>query len=294
MAFAHTYSIVARCPRTGEFGAAVQSHWFAVGTLVPWAESGVGAVATQSLVEPNYGPKGLAAMRAGASARDALDQLVAADPGRDVRQVGMVDSNGTAAAWTGPRCVAFANQHFGIGYSVQANMMSNDSICPAMSAAYEQATGELADRLLAALDAAQAAGGDARGKQSAALVIVRAQSTGKLWLDRLFDLRVDDSADPLIELRRLVGLQRAYNLMNAGDLAIELGDIAGAVKSYGAAEALVPDSAEMVFWHAIALANAGRVDDAQALLRRCYEMDSRWIEMTSRVAAAGLLNAELE
>jgi uncharacterized Ntn-hydrolase superfamily protein len=293
MAFAHTFSIVARCPTSGEFGVAVQSHWFAVGTLVPWAEAGVGAVATQSLVEPAYGPDGLVAMRAGSSAKQALDELVSADEGRDVRQVGMVDRNGIAAAWTGPRCVAAAGQHVGNGYSVQANMMTDESICPAMSAAYENTSGDLATRLLAALDSAQAAGGDARGKQSAALVIVRSESTGKAWLDRLFDLRVDDSADPLIELRRLVGLQRAYNQMNAGDLAMEHGDIPGAVQAYEAAAALAPDSAEMIFWHAVAQANAGNLDHARRLLQRCHEMDSRWIAMTPRVAAAGLLKVNL-
>lgn len=279
---------------TGQLGVAVQSHWFAVGTVVPWAEAGVGAVATQSLVEPAYGPQGLAAMRAGTPASEALARLLAADQGRDVRQVAMVDYNGGAAAWTGPRCVAAAGQHIGAGYSVQANMMTDDSIWPAMSVAFEQTTGDLADRLLAALDAAQAAGGDARGKQSAALVIVRAVSTGKPWLDRLFDLRVDDAAEPLVELRRLVGLQRAYNHMNAGDLAMEHGDTAAALRSYSAAEALVPDSAEMVFWHAVALANAGNLEDARRALRRCYEMDPRWIKMTPRVVAAGLLKEALD
>jgi uncharacterized Ntn-hydrolase superfamily protein len=289
MAFAHTFSIVARCASSGEMGVAVQSHWFAVGTVVPWAMAGVGVVATQSMVDPSYGPRGLSAMQAGMSATDALARLVAADPGREVRQIAMLDRTGVAAAWTGRSCVASAAHHVVDGYSVQANMMTDDTICPAMATAFEQTEGPLADRLLAALDAAQAAGGDARGKQSAAMIIVRPESTGQTWLDRLFDLRVDDASDPLIELRRLVGLQRAYNQMNAGDLAMEKQDIPGALHAYRAAEALAPDSAEIVFWHAVAMANAGMSDISRAQLQRCYQMDPRWREMTPRVAAAGLL-----
>jgi uncharacterized Ntn-hydrolase superfamily protein len=288
MAFAHTYSIVARCPVTGELGVAVQSHWFAVGTLVPWIEAGVGAVATQSFVEPRFGVDGLAAMRDGASASDALDKLIAADGGRDVRQVGIVDGSGRAAAWTGSRCVAAAGHHIGDGFCVQANMMTSDRVWPAMAEAFERTSGDLVTRLLATLDAAESAGGDARGKQSAAVLVARSQSTGKPWVDRLFDLRVDDSADPLFELRRLVTLQRAYNHMNAGDLAMENKDITGALAAYSAAERLCPDSAEMVFWHSVALFNAGQTDEGRATLDRCYAMDARWQEMTPRIVAAGI------
>jgi len=293
MAFAHTYSIVARCPETGCFGVAVQSHWFSVGTVVPWAESGVGAVATQSLVQPSYGPDGLAAMRGGLSAPQALEQLVAADEGRDVRQVAMVDASGQAAAWTGPRCVAAAGQHVGDGYSVQANMMTDETIWPAMAKAYETTPGPLVDRLLAALDAAQAAGGDARGKQSAAILVVRSKSTGKPWQDKLYDLRVDDSPEPLVELRRLARVREAYHFMDAGDYALEKNDIPGALEAYSSAQSLMPDSSEMVFWHAIALANAGRMEQARQLLRRCCQMDSRWVDFVPRVRTAGLLNADL-
>jgi uncharacterized Ntn-hydrolase superfamily protein len=293
MAFAHTYSIVARCPQTGALGVAVQSHWFAVGTVVPWAESEVGAVATQSMVQPSYGPEGLAAMRGGLSASDALAKLVAADEGRDIRQVAMVDANGKAAAWTGPRCVAAAGQHVGDGYSVQANMMTDQTIWPAMAHAYETTSGPLVDRLLAALDAAQAAGGDARGKQSAAILIVGPKSTGKPWLDRLYDLRVDDSEEPLVELRRLVRVRDAYHFMDLGDQALEKSDITGALEAYSSAEKIMPQSSEMVFWHAIAEANAGRMEAAVHLLRRCCEMDSRWVAMTPRVRAAGLLKVDL-
>ena len=294
MAFAHTFSIVARCPATGEMGVAVQSHWFAVGTVVPWAQSGVGVVATQSLVDPNYGPEGLAAMSGGASAKEALTQLIAVDAGREVRQVAMLDARGSVAAWTGARCVAAAGHHDGAGYSVQANMMTDETVWPAMGVAFEQTAGSLVDRLLASLDAAQAAGGDARGKQSAALIVVRGESTGKPWLDRIYDLRVDDSAEPLVELRRLAGLQRAYNFMNAGDDATGAGDHAGALAAYTAAQQLVPDSSEMIFWHAVALANSGQISQATKALRRCYAMDPRWKAMTPRVVKAGLLQVDLD
>src|SRR5207248_1848101 len=214
----NTFSIVARDPATGEMGVAVQSHWFSVGSIVPWAEAGVGAVATQSFVDPSYGKLGLDLMRAGRSAPEALAGLLAADSNRDVRQVAMIDAQGRVAAHTGAKDIQSAGNHVGEQYSTQANLMSNDNIWPAMAKAYEETKGDLAERLLAALDAAQSAGGDIRGRQSAAIVVVKAKSSGKPWEDRIFDLRVDDSTEPLKELRRLVTLQRAYNHMNAGDL----------------------------------------------------------------------------
>ena len=196
---AHTYSIVARDPKTGELGVAVQSHWFSVGSIVTWAEAGVGAIATQSFVDPGYGQRGLELLRHGVSAPDALAQLVAADAQQDVRQVAIIDAQGRVAAHTGKKAIAAAGHHVGTQYSAQANLMANAKVWPAMSAAYEKATGDLADRLLAALDAGQAVGGDIRGRQSAAILIVKPKSTGKPWAgaDRIFDLRVDDHAEPL-------------------------------------------------------------------------------------------------
>ena len=288
----HTYSIVARDVETGQFGVAVQSHWFSVGALVPWAEAGVGAVATQSFVDPAYGPAGLAGLRAGEAAPDVLARLTAADPGRDVRQVGIVDAAGRAAAHTGSRCIAAAGHHVGAGFAVQANLMVDASVWPAMAAAYAAATGDLAERLLVTLEAAQAAGGDVRGRQSAALVVVAAESTGRPWVDRLFDLRVDDAPDPLAELRRLVRLARGYAQMNAGDLAMERGDTAGARSAYSTAEGLCPTSAEMVFWHAVAVANQGDVDGSLPIFRRCFQTDRRWAAIVPRVVDAGLLSAD--
>lgn len=285
----HTYSIVARDPTTGQMGVAVQSHWFSVGSVVSWAEAGVGAIATQSFVDPAYGKLGLELMRAGRSAPEALKALVAADDGRDVRQVAMIDAQGRVDAWTGVKDIPAAGHHVGSGYSVQANLMLNDTVWPAMSRAYERASGDLADRMLAALDAAEAAGGDIRGRQSAALVVVSGTSTGQPWKDRLFDVRVDDHADPLGELRRLVVLQRAYHHMNAGDLAVEKKDNAAALREYSAAERLVPGHAEMIYWHAVAQVNMGRVDDALPLFARVFAMDRNWATLTPRLATVGLL-----
>jgi uncharacterized Ntn-hydrolase superfamily protein len=215
----HTFSIVARDPATGEMGVAVQSHWFSVGSIVTWAEAGVGAIATQSFVDPGYGLKGLELMRKGTPAAVALDRLVAEDKQPDGRQVAMIDAQGRVAAYTGKSAIAAAGHHVGNQFAVQANMMANAKVWPAMAAAYQSTKGDLADRLLAALEAAQAAGGDLRGRQSAAILVVKGTSTGRPWAgaDRVFDLRVDDHPQPITELRRLVRLQRAYAHANHGD-----------------------------------------------------------------------------
>jgi uncharacterized Ntn-hydrolase superfamily protein len=285
----HTFSIVARDPNTGEIGVAVQSHWFSVGPIVPWAEAGVGAVATQSFVDPSYGKLGLDLMRIGKSAPDALKSLLAGDEGREVRQVAMIDAQGRVDAWTGKNDIQAAGHIVGKDFSVQANLMLNDKVWPAMARAFESAKGDLADRMLAALDAAQAVGGDIRGRQSAALIVVTGKPTGQAWKDRLFDLRIDDSPEPLKELRRLVTLQRAYNHMNAGDLAVEKKDNEGALREYSAAEKLVPDNAEMIYWHAVALVNMGRVDESLPLFRKVFAMDKNWATLTPRLPKSGLL-----
>jgi uncharacterized Ntn-hydrolase superfamily protein len=265
-----TYSIVARDPATGELGVAVQSHWFSVGPVVAWAEAGVGAVATQSFVDPSYGKLGLDVMRAGRSAPDALKGLLAADSGSAVRQVGMIDAQGRVAAHTGERCIFAAGHIVGENFSVHANMMEKDTVWPAMAKAYREAKGDLAARMMAALEAAEAAGGDVRGKQSAALIVVSGKPTGKPWVDRKFDVRVDDHPRPLEELKRLLTLQRAYNLMNEGDLAIERNDTQAALEAYSGAEALAPGSAEMVFWHAVSLVSVGRVDESLPLFQKTF------------------------
>ncbi len=285
----NTYSIVARDPATGEIGVAVQSHWFSVGPIVAWAEAGVGAVATQSFVDPSYGKLGLDLMRAGRTAPEALKGLLAADAGSAVRQVAMIDAQGRVAAHTGERCVAAAGHLVGENFSVQANMMEKDTVWPEMAKAFRETKGDLAARMMAALEAAEAAGGDIRGKQSAALVVVSAKPTGKAWIDRKFDIRVDDHPTPLVELKRLLTLHRAYNLMNEGDLAIERNDAKAALEFYSGAQALVPGNAEMVFWTAVSLVNMNRVDEALPLLQRTFKMDPRWRELLTRLPKAGLL-----
>lgn len=285
----HTYSIVARDPATGELGVAVQSHWFSVGPIVAWAEAGVGAVATQSFVDPSYGKNGLELMRSGKSAPDTLKELLAKDEAREVRQVAMIDAQGRVEAFTGKNDIQAAGHIVGKDFSVQANLMLNDKVWPAMARAFESTKGDLAERMLAALDAAEAAGGDIRGRQSAALIVVTGKPTGQAWKDRIFDLRVDDSPQPLKELRRLVRLQRAYNHMNAGDLAVEKKDNEAALREYSAAEKLVPDNAEMIYWHAVALVNMGRVDESLPLFRKVFAMDRNWLTLTPRLPKSGLL-----
>ncbi len=285
----HTFSIVARDSVTGEMGVAVQSHWFSVGTVVPWAEAGVGAVATQSFVEPSYGPLGLDLMRAGKTAPQALAALLAADPQREVRQVAMVDAKGNVAVYTGSKCIAEFGNHQGAQFSTEANLMAKNTVWDAMAHAYETTKGDLADRLLAALDAAQKEGGDIRGKQSAAILIVPAKSTGRPWADRRFDLRVEDSDEPIREIRRLVTVHRAYDRMNEGDERLAHNDVDGAMESYGAAARMLPDNAEVKYWAAITMMTAGHQKEGLDYLRDVFKKAPEWIEVTRRLPAAGLL-----
>jgi uncharacterized Ntn-hydrolase superfamily protein len=285
----HTFSIVARDPATGDLGVAVQSHWFSVGAVVSWAEPGVGAVATQSFVDPAYGPRGLELMRSGKPAADALGQLLEGDEGRAVRQVAFVDAEGRVGAHTGERCIENAGHHTGAGYSVQANMMGNAEVVPSMARAYEGARGDLAERLMVTLEAAQKAGGDIRGCQSAALLVVRGKRSDKPWADKIFDLRVDDSPDPIGEMRRLVRLSRAYDHMNRGDVAVEKQDMKAALEHYGAAAEMTGGDSEMLYWQAVALAANGQVDRSIPIFRRVFADDPRWIELTRRLLKPGLL-----
>jgi uncharacterized Ntn-hydrolase superfamily protein len=284
-----TYSIVARDAATGELGVAVQSHWFSVGPIVPWAESGVGAVATQSFVRVAYGPLGLEAMRRGESPDSALKALLEADPGREVRQVAMVDAHGSVAAHTGSRCIPGAGHRIGDGYSVQANLMLTDEVPAAMAEAFESAEGPLAERMLAALQAAQRVGGDIRGKQSAALLVVRAQPSREPWNDRVVDLRVEDHAKPLAELGRLLRLHRAYELMNRGDEAMAAGEMDRALVLYADAETMFPDNDEFIFWHAVTLVNNERADAALPLFARSFRMNPAWMLVVPRLIEKGHL-----
>jgi len=283
-----TYSIVARDQRTGELGVAVQSHYFSVGSVVSWAEAGVGAVATQSFAQPSYGPLGLDLMRAGVAAGPALGALVHADSERERRQVGMVDAQGGVGAHTGTRCIEAAGHATADGVSIQANMMRSAAVWPAMLDAYRSADGDLADRMLAALDAGEEAGGDLRGRQSAAILVVAGTGSGRPWQDRLIDLRVEDSAEPLAELRRLLTMRRGYRRVDAAEERDVAGDLEGALAAYAEAEAMLGDNIEATFWLAVMLARNGRADDARRLLVRVTAKDPCWADLLRRLPAAGM------
>lgn len=290
----HTYSIVAVDSATGEIGVAVQSHWFNVGSIVPWAEPGVGAVATQSFVDAGYGPRGLYLMRTGVAAPEALAALLRTDPDSQVRQVAMIDASGRVAAHTGSRNIPAAGQNIGLSYSVQANLMRSDRVWPAMARAFERTRGSLAQRLLAALEAAQDAGGDIRGKQSAALIVVSGDPSTPAW-EKIYDLRVDDSSRPLVELARLLRVARAYRAATAGDDFVTAGKIDSAIAAYGRAAKILPDSAtngELIYWQAVTLADMGRTDEAIPLFRRAFQQDESWIELLWRLPSVGLLSAD--
>jgi uncharacterized Ntn-hydrolase superfamily protein len=285
----HTYSIVARDAANGQLGVAVQSHWFSVGAIVSWAEPGVGAVATQSFVEVSYGPLGLELLRAGKSADQTLHALLAGDEHPDVRQVAMVDARGNVAVHTGENAIIEACDRTGDGYSVQANLMLHSTVCDAMAQAFETTEGDLAERLMSALEAAQAEGGDIRGKQSVAILVVSGDREAPAWGGRVFDLRIEDHAEPLEEMRRLLTLARAYNHMNRGDEYLTQGDVEKAVGAYSMAEELVPDGHEMIFWHAATLAGVGRVEESLPLFKRAFDMWPDWRTLVPRLPASGLL-----
>jgi uncharacterized Ntn-hydrolase superfamily protein len=283
-----TYSIVARDDRSGQLGVAVQSHYFGVGSVVGWAEAGVGAVATQSVADPAYGPRGLDLMRSGASAPEALHRLLAGDEQEPVRQVAFVDRHGRVAAHTGARCIREAGHRVADGVSAQANIMERATVPDAMVAAYRGADGDLAERLLAALEAAEGEGGDLRGRQSAALIVVAPKAGGQPAQDRPFDLRVEDHPDPVRELHRLLGLRRAYERVDVGDGLAAAGDVEGALAEYAAAHSEQPGSPELAFWHGVALAANGREEEARAVLDQAYRDSDGWRELLRRLPAAGL------
>jgi len=286
----HTYSIVAYDPETGDLGVAVQSHWFSVGTVVTWAEAGVGAIATQSFSNPAFGPQGLALLKTGLNAEQVLEALIKSDEGEAYRQLGIVDASGLAASHTGAKNIPAAGHLVGENFAVQANLMDNDKVWPAMAEAYKNAKGPLAERLIVALEAAQAAGGDIRGKQSAAVLVVSGQPTGKLWLDRKVDIRVDDHAEPLLEIRRLWEVHQAYEYMNKGDLAVEAGDFVAASELYEKAEGMFPDNLEMQYWHAINLANTNKMSEALPMFKSIFKKDEHWRTLTPRLIKNGVLN----
>lgn len=291
---AHTFSIVARDPETGEMGVAVQSHWFSVGSIVAWGEAGVGVIATQSFVNASFGQRGLEMLKSGMNAQQVVDSLIASDPGGDFRQLAIVDSKGNSASFTGVKCISEAGNIAGDNYSVQANMMLNNTVWPAMSEAFKNTKGHLAERLVATLEAGQSEGGDIRGKQSACLLIVKGTATGNLWEDRIIDLRVEDNPEPIKEIKRLLSVYRAYEHMNNGDLAVEKNDMKLAMDEYNAAMKMFPENLEMKYWTAITLANTGEIEKSLPMLKEIFLKDKNWKELTKRLPAVGLLTVDNE
>jgi uncharacterized Ntn-hydrolase superfamily protein len=276
-----TYSIAALDPETGELGVAVQSHWFSVGSLCAWAWPGVGAVATQSVVEPAHGPRGLKRLTAGEDASTALAALLAADALADLRQVGIVDARGGVAVHTGSGCIPEAGDVRGEHWTCQANMMERRTVPDAMSAGFAAAGGDLAERLMTALEAAEAEGGDVRGRQSAALLVVPA--AGEPWQFRV-DLRVEDHTDPIGELRRLLGLQRAYELAGEGDDLMGEGRFDEAAGKYVRAAELAPSSDELLFWAGLGLAQKGDLEGGVDAVRRAAAVHPGWLTLLDRLS----------
>ena len=270
----------------------MQSHYFQVGPVVPWAESGVGAIATQSMVNVSYGPVGLAMLRNGLTAEQALRALTSGDAMPEARQAAIVDAAGRVAVHTGERCIPEAGHRTGEGYSCQANLMERNTVWDAMAEAYQQTRGALAERLMAALEAAEEEGGDIRGKQSAAMLVVRATSTGKSWEDRIVDLRVEDHPEPLPELRRLLNIRRAYDGDSEADQLDEAGDHAAAKAKRVAAMERAPDNIELRFWAGIALCQAGDVREGARLVAAVIREDRRWDETINRLVRAQRMTAK--
>jgi uncharacterized Ntn-hydrolase superfamily protein len=287
-----TYSIVAYDEKTGEMGVAVQSHWFSVGSVVPWAKAGVGAVATQSFVKIEYGPDGLELMEKGLTAQEALDSLVSRDTSSAVRQVGMVDVNGVVAVHTGEKCIEFAGHKTGKGFTVQANIMASPTVWPLMAMTFEQTEGDLAERMMATLEAAQAEGGDLRGKQSASMLVVSGTPTGVSWKDVVLDLRVEDHPEPLKQLRRLIRINRAYRHANTGDHYMETGDIKSALVEYDLSSKLYPENPELKYWAAVTLVGEGRLKEALPMFGEVFKRAPELKIMTPRLVPPGLLPNE--
>jgi uncharacterized Ntn-hydrolase superfamily protein len=277
-----TYSIVARDTATGELGVAVQSHWFTVGSVVPWARPGIGAVATQSIAEVRHGPRVLDSLAGGTSAPEALARSLAADPGAATRQVGVVDGHGHTAAHTGSGCIPFAGHVTGDAVSCQANMMATERVWPAMLDAFSGADGPLSARLLAALDAAEAEGGDVRGRQSAAILVV--PTAGEPW-ETTVSLRVEDDPEPLVELRRLLELHAAYELADEADSLVAAGRHEEAARVYRRASEIAPDNVELRFWAGLGMAQGGDLEAGSAFVNEVIAAERRWRELLERLPA---------
>ena len=284
-----TYSIVARDPDTGQLGVAAQSCYFALGAVLPWARAGVGAVATQSMVDPGYGPRCLDLLADGVGSADALEQVRASDPGREVRQVGVVDASGAVASFTGSACIDHVGHAEGDGFSAQANMMAGPGVCEAMSDAFVSTSGSLATRLVAALVAAESKGGDARGQMSAALLVVAGERHEHPWQGVLTDVRVDHHPDPLGELARLARVAEAYHLCDVAEEALVAGDAAAALAGAAAGLALLPGEGNLLLSYIGALIGGGRTDEAAAEVQELVASRPPWEGVLRSLIARGLV-----
>ncbi len=285
---AATYSIVAIDVERGEMGAAVQSHFFSVGSVVPWAVPGKGVVATQAMVNRSYGPDGLEELENGKEPAEVVRTLTEKDEGSAYRQLAVLDAQGRIAAHTGGACIREASHIVGDSYSVQANMMRNSGVPEAMAEGFEKSTGALARRLSAALHAAERAGGDIRGKQSAALLVVRSSYEGPPVEAKVEDLRVDDHKSPLQELDRLLNLSAGYRELERGDELLSTGSWEEAMASYHRAEELAPKNTEIQFWYGVALLQEGHREQAEAKLLPLCRHSRGWWELLGRLNEAEL------
>lgn len=283
-----TYSIAARDPVTGEMGLATQSQAFAVGSSVPWAEPGYGVIATQSIAEPYYGELGLDLLRGGMTATESLHAMRSIDPHPERRQVVMIDARGDVAVYTGDGCVAAAGHRVGEHCCALANLVVGPQVWNDMVDAFEATSGPLANRLVSALVAAEAAGGDLRGRRSAAVVVVRAERTGRPWQDQLVDLRVDDHDDPVTELCHLVETSDTYHDVVRGfELAIDGDPVRGATE-IDELDLQRRDDPDLLMWRAAVLAMAGRADEAVDAFARLHRDHPQFVEAARRMVPAGI------
>jgi uncharacterized Ntn-hydrolase superfamily protein len=287
-----TYSLLAIDKKAGEMGLAVQSHSFSVGSVVAWAEPGVGVVATQALAEASYGPLGLALMKGGKSPQQALKSLLATDPRPQMRQVAMLDSRGRVSAYTGQRCLPEAGHSTGRGFSVQANLVRGKRVRWAIARSFKRSKGSLDERLMNALEAGEGAGGDVRGKQSAAILIVRTRASNTPWEDKLIDLRVEDNPEPLRELRRLLRRSRAYAHAKIGDELMGKGDLSRSAEEYKKAFELAPEVEELRFWYGIGLLNRGEFEQGRRVLKAVVKKNGDWRLVLKNLPSRGLLRAD--
>jgi uncharacterized Ntn-hydrolase superfamily protein len=290
-----TFSIVARDKKTGLFGVAVQSHWFSVGSAVSWARSGIGAVATQSMVEMSYGPLGLELMGSGKSARESLDALISADKKSETRQVAMIDSKGNVATHTGSKCMSFAGHVQGDQFSCQANLMMNDTVWNEMAKSFRQnASMELPERLVASLEAGQRAGGDVRGMQSSCLLVVSKTISPNSWSGRLVDLRIEDHQNPIVELKRLLRIHRGYEWANRGDEMLNDGDFEKSLDAYEKARLIAPEIDELQFWQAVSLVQSNSLKEAKPIFRKIFKKNKNWIQVLKNLPQVGMLRDDPE